>query len=201
MQMCSRADMKWIVYLLAAATLSACASSHRSDTVRICDEQGCADRPRGFSTFVPEDSISPAEKEKIAKLTALAEKDPRAAFDLGLRYFRGDGLSRNPYAAIEWMRHAAERGDVQAQLAVGRFYLMGVEEMGSDPAEAEVWLTLAASRGNAEAARLLKQAQQAKKDEIEYRRWVEAQRLYWYGYWESDYAYRGYWGGTTWYFR
>ncbi|GGC00016.1 hypothetical protein GCM10007205_06680 [Oxalicibacterium flavum] len=194
--------MKWIACLLAAAALSACASpNQRSETVRICDEQGCSDRPRNSSTFVPEDSISPAEAEKIAKLTALAENDPRAAFDLGLRYFRGDGITKNSYEALNWMRHAAERGDVEAQLAVGRFYLMGLEEMGSDPAEAETWLSLAASRGNAEAAKLLKQAQQAKKDEIEYRRWVNAHRLYWYGYWANGYVYRGYWRDTAWYFR
>ena len=47
---------------------------------------------------------------------------------------------------------------MQAQLAVGRFYLMGLEEIGSDPAEAEKWLSTAAGRGNKEAKQLRTQA-------------------------------------------
>lgn len=198
---CPEYLMKLIASLFFILGLSACASPPQNDTVRICDEQGCAHKPRNTATFVPENTIKPEEAKKIAQLTALAEKDPRAAFDLGLRYFRGDGISRNSYEALNWMRHAAERGDVQAQLAVGRFYLMGLEEMGSDPAEAESWLSLAAGRGNAEAKKLLAQARQAKKDDIEYRKWVDTYRASWYGYWMSGYAYRGYWRDTSWYFR
>ncbi|WP_230341551.1 tetratricopeptide repeat protein [Methylobacillus arboreus] len=185
---------------MALVGLYGCASTPQSQTVRICDDQGCSDRPRNSSTFTPESSISPEEKLKIQQLTALAEKDPRAAFDLGLRYFRGDGITRNTYQALTWMRHAAEHGDVDAQLAVGRFYLMGLEEMGSDPAEAESWLSLAASKGNQEAQNLLKQAQEAKKNEVEYRRWLNLYRPYWHGYWYSGYAYRSYWRGSSWYF-
>jgi TPR repeat protein len=86
------------------------------------------------------------------------EKDPRAAYDLGLRYFRGDGVRQDSYQALKWMRDAAERGYLKAQTAVGRLYLMGLEEMGSDPAEAEKWLSIAAGRGDKEAKTLLAQA-------------------------------------------
>ncbi|MGY1490029.1 tetratricopeptide repeat protein [Methylobacillus pratensis] len=190
----------FLIFLTILVITFGCASSPNKQTVRICDEQGCSDRPRSESTFVPESSISPEEKQKIEQLTALAEKDPRAAFDLGLRYFRGDGITRNSYQALTWMRHAAERGDVDAQLAVGRFYLMGLEEMGSDPAEAESWLSMAAGKGNQEAQTLLKQAQEAKRNEVEYRRWLNLYRPYWYGYWHSGYTYRSYWRGSSWYF-
>lgn len=193
--------MKLIAYFLVLAGLTACASAPQSQTVRICDEQGCSDRPRNASTFVPEDAISPQDAKKIALLTELANKDPRAAFDLGLRYFRGDGIPRNTYQALTWMRNAAERGYVDAQLAVGRFYLMGLEEMGSDPAEAESWLSLAAGSGNAEAKKLLKQAQEAKKNEVAYQKWLGLYRASWYGYWSSGYTYRSYWRESYWYFR
>jgi TPR repeat protein len=99
------------------------------------------------------------------------------------------------------MRDAAKRGDLQAQLAVGRFYLMGLEEMGADPAEAEKWLSIAAGRGNAEAKNLLAQASAAKQNEQTLYQWRERHRTAWYGWWASGYAYYGYWGPNGWYYR
>ncbi|HMT81462.1 MAG TPA: sel1 repeat family protein, partial [Azonexus sp.] len=96
---------------------------------------------------------------------------------------------------------AAERGDRKAQTAVGKLYLMGLEEMGSDPAEAEKWLSIAAGRGDKEAKKLLSQASAAKKNEVAYRRWVDSQRVYWNDYWQSRYTYRWYWGNGGWYYR
>ncbi|SDV48301.1 tetratricopeptide repeat protein [Chitinasiproducens palmae] len=169
------------------------------NTIRLCtQDSGCSQQPRNVATFQPQQS-SP-EDSQIAALEEKAKQDPRAAFDLALRYFRGDGIRRNTYQAITWMRDAAERGYPQAQLALGRFYLSGMEEMGSDPAEAESWLLLAAERGDPEAKTLLAQAQQAKKDEVAYRRWLNAHRAAWLGYWSSGYHYYSYWRNGAWYF-
>jgi TPR repeat protein len=60
-------------------------------------------------------------------------QDPRAAYDLGLKYFRGDGLRQDSYPALKWMREAAEHGNLKAQKVIGRVYLTGLEEMGPDP--------------------------------------------------------------------
>ena len=90
---------------------------------------------------------------------------------------------------------------VPAQLALGRFYLMGLEEMGPDPAEAETWLSMAAAKGNKEARRLLPQAQAAKKDEKSAYEWRESQRKTWYGGWNGAYPYYGYWGPNGWKYR
>ena len=99
------------------------------------------------------------------------------------------------------VRDAAERGDLKAQVAVGKLYLMGLEEMGSDPAEAEKWLSIAAGRGHKEAKKLLAQASTAKKNEVAYRRWVDTQRVYLREYWQSRYTYRWYWNNSGWYYR
>lgn len=102
------------------------------------------------------------------------------------------------------MRNAAERGDLQAQLAVGRFHLMGLEEMGADPAEAEKWLSMAACRGNPEAQKQLTEASAAKQTEQALYQWRERHRTSWYGWWATGYAYYayyGYWGPAGWYFR
>ena len=114
-------------------------------TVRICDSSGCSDRPRDSASFQPE-ATDPVAEQRLLQLTEVARDDPRAAYDLGLRYFRGDGVRQDSYQALKWMRDAGERGVVPAQLALGRFYLMGLEEMGPDPAEAETWLSMAAAK-------------------------------------------------------
>ncbi|MDO8906277.1 tetratricopeptide repeat protein [Hydrogenophaga sp.] len=186
-----------IVFLVAASV-----SAQNADvpTVRICDDSGCSDRPRNSATFQPEAEDLQAE-QRLAALIGLAEQDPRAAFDLGLRFFRGDGVRRDSYQALRWMRSAGERGVVPAQLALGRFYLMGLEEMGPDPIEAEAWLSLAASQGNKEAGKLLAEARAAKKDEQRLYQWREARRKGWYGHWHSGYTYYWTWGPRGWYHR
>jgi TPR repeat protein len=192
--------MKHFVIPLALTAAASFAHAVEGDTVRICDASGCSDRPKTSSTFqgAAED---PVTAQRTAALVELAKKDPRAAWDLGLRYFRGDGVRRDSYQALQWMRDAGERGHVEAQLAVGRFYLMGLEEMGSDPAEAESWLSMAAAKGNKEAKTLLAQAQSAKKTEQALYQWRETYRKSWYGYWYSGYPYYTSWGPRGWYYR
>ncbi|WP_442968132.1 tetratricopeptide repeat protein [Pseudorhodoferax sp.] len=190
---------------LAALVLAGCAQTtppapeQQPAMVRICDNTGCSDRPRNSATFNPNVDTNPEQTRRIAALTALAEKDPRAAYDLGLRYFRGDGVPQNGYQALQWMRSAGERGHAQAQMALGRAYLTGVQEMGSDPAEAERWLTLAAGRGNREATKLLAEATAAKKkNQDEYRDWVNLTRTASQGYWVSGYTYYWVWSPGGW---
>ena len=183
--------------------VSACAQTTlpANPTVRMCDDSGCSDRPRNSATVNPNAGGDTDSERRIPSLEAFAAKDPRAAYDLGLRFFRGDGVKQDSYQALKWMRDAAERGDVRAQLAVGRFYLMGLEEMGSDPAEAEKWLSMASSRGDKEAAKLLSQAQVAKKTDRDYYNWRQANKQSWYGWWYSGYPYYSYWGPAGWYYR
>ncbi len=169
-------------------------------TVRICDANGCSDRDPSSGTFQG-NAGDPVAEQRAAALTELAERDPRAAWDLGLRYFRGDGVKRDPYQALKWMREAGNQGNTDAQLALGRFYLMGLEEMGSDPAEAANWLSLAAAKGNKEAKTLLKQAEAAKKNEQGDYQVREADRKSWAGYWNSGYHYHWNWGSNGWYDR
>lgn len=201
---------KKISVVALALVLGACASTTQTQTdrstVRVCTEAGgCVDQPlaevRARKFGEPETAVEREQAQRIAALEAKAAEDPRAAFDLGLRFFRGDGVARDTYKSLVWMRKSAERGNVDAQLALGRFYLSGLEEMGADPAEAESWLTAAAGQGNAEAKQLLAQAQQAKRDDEAWRRWVDAHRAYWLGFWWSGYPYYTYWAGHAWYFR
>lgn len=169
--------------------------------MRIQNSSGVSDRPLNYASYDPSTAVPEPDPEgRIPALEALALKDPRAAYDLGLRFFRGDGVRQDSYQAIKWMRDAAERGDLEAQKAIGRFYLTGLDEMGPDPQEAEKWLKIAVGRSDNESEKLLKEASEARKRELDYYRW----RSYWhprfYGYWYSGYPYRYYWLSGRWYY-
>lgn len=195
-----RGALRAFAPLSLSVCLAACAQT-TSKTIRICDDSGCSQRARDSASFDPAADTDPQQAQRLKALSELARQDARAAYDLGLRYYRGDGVEQNSYQAIEWMRSAGERGHLPAQSALGRFYLAGLEEMGSDPAEAEKWLSLAAASGDKEAAQLLVQARQAKADEIAYRRWVDLHRVHWQAGWVSAYAYHWHWRSTGWYSR
>lgn len=179
--------------ILLGLTVLAAHAQDVPPTIRICDESGCSERPRDTVTFPPLLDAAPAMSRQQAELVALADQDPRAAYDLGLRHFRGDGVPQDSYRALEWMRNAASRGYLPAQTAVGRLYLSGLEEMGADPAEAEKWLLMAAGRGDKEAGKLLAEAQKAKQDEIAYQRWRESQREQSRNFWLGMYEYQWQW--------
>lgn len=191
----------FVLTWLLALTASCAQNASNPELVRICDSSGCSDRPADSHTYKPSEVLPDEDPDgRIAALEVLAKEDPRAAYDLGLRLFRGDGVPRNSYRALQWMRDAAERGDLEAQKAVGRLYLTGLEEMGSDPQEAEKWLTLAASRGDKEAEQLLAEATEARKSDDVYYKWSNRWRTRFYGYWHHTYPYRAYWRYGHWHY-
>ena len=192
--------------LSAMAALTACAPQSAAsqtvppqDTVRLCDSHGCADVPRHTATFqgAPSD---PEAAQRLQALITLAEQNPKASYDLGLRFLRGDGVERNSYQAIQWMRRAGEAGHIEAQYALGRLYLLGFEEMGADPVEAEGWLTRTAAKGYRDSKKLLADAQAAKQDEQRLYRIREEQRKSWSD-WYSNAPYFWVWRSSGWHQR
>ncbi len=188
-------------FLLSALILAGCASYGDQQTMRVCDDTGCHERSVHHASFSQESTPEEIEAErKIKALEELAKDNPRAAYDLGLRFFRGDGVRQDSYLAIKWMRQAAEQGELAAQKALGQLYLTGLEEMGADYREAEKWLDLAASRGDKESAELLQEAREAKTTETGYYSWQQRWRPYFYRYWYSGYNYYWRWGARGWYY-
>ena len=107
---------------------------------------------------------------------------------------RGDGVPHNSYQGLEWLRKAGEQNLVDAQLLLGRLYLSGVAEMGSDAAEAQQWLSRAAAQGSAQARKLLAQAEKIKNDEQaqyqareqarkDWERWMQSTPSPYYWHW------------------
>lgn len=171
----------------------------RKDTVRVCQGNQCVDQDRNTVTFQGPPTDVEGER-RLAALEQLAQSNPKAAYDLGLRLLRGDGVTRDSHQAIEWLRQAGDGGLVDAQLALGHLYLSGYEEMGADPAEAHAWLSRAAAKGSKEAQKLIPQAQAAKQDEQANYQVREAYRTSW-GHWYATTPYYWMWGNTGWYLR
>lgn len=181
------------------ALIMAC-TTHQSaiEIVQICNSGGCVDRPKGY-TAPDSPTIVTAEKNpQIEALRTLAAQDSSAAYDLALRFFRGDGIRQDSYQAITWMRDAAERGHLKAQMALGRLYLTGLSEMGADPGEAERWLSITINRGDKEAAILLKEATKARKSAQARHQWENRWRPNFYNGWYRNYSYNWYWGRNRW---
>ena len=188
---------------ILAVSITACATSAPNVPYdQVCDSSGCYDRPR-VNVQYQERNHSPAltpEQHQAAVLIAMAEDDPVAAYDLALRYFRGDGIKRNSYQAIQWMRSAGERGNPDAQKALGQLYLTGLEEMGPDFREAEKWLSLAAGAGDKESEELLEQASRLKQTERQFYLWNNRWRPIFQRNWHSGYPYRYQWRNNRWYY-
>ncbi|KAG8148405.1 hypothetical protein BFF94_038415, partial [Burkholderia catarinensis] len=77
--------------------LAACAQdpSITSNTVRICDDTGCSDRQKDQVSYQKRGDSEDREDPRIAALKQTAKTQPKAAYDLGLRYFRGDGVRQD----------------------------------------------------------------------------------------------------------
>lgn len=89
---------------------------------------------------------------------SVRRRSAKAACSLGLRHFRGDGVTQDGCQASARMRAAAEHGNLRVQNALGAFYLIGFEENGSGAREGDRWRSSAAGRGDMESKKLLKQA-------------------------------------------
>jgi hypothetical protein len=68
------------------------------------------------------------------------EGDAIAACNIGVVYQRGEGVARDPGAAMRWYRVAAERDDAEAQYRLGLMYLSG-DGVSVDAEEAHRWFT------------------------------------------------------------
>jgi uncharacterized protein len=117
---------------------------------------------------------------------------PEAQYNLGLMYYRGEGVPRQLHEALRWMRQAATGGHVPAQRAVGQLYLTGLDTMGQDLQEARTWLASAASKGDRESQRLLGELDRAQAADRDHARRLRLLHPYTVGYWGSA-AYAGYW--------
>ncbi len=102
------------------------------------------------TTPAPETTLLPTKigSEKLRR--AAMAGDPRAAFEVGMRYAEGRGVAADSKAAADWYAKAAEKGLAPAQYrwAVALEKGIGVPR---DSEKAKRWYTTAAEAGNVRA--------------------------------------------------
>jgi len=82
----------------------------------------------------------------------LAEQGNAAAqFNLGLMYYKGEGVAQDFAEAVKWFRLAAAQGQANAQHNLGVKYAKG-EGVPQDHVLAHMWFNLAAAQGFEAAA-------------------------------------------------
>ena len=111
--------------------------------------------------------------DPVKEFKLLAEKgDATAQYNLGVMYFKGEGVPPDSKEAVMWFRKAAEQGDANSQSILGGMYREG-EGVTKDYVLAHMWYNLAATQGN-EFGKLTRDliAQSMTPDQI-----AEAQRL------------------------
>ncbi len=123
-----------------------------------------------------------AGEPTFSALLARAEQgDVEAQRELGVRYFRGEGVERDPLTAALWLGRAAEQGDADAQNKLGFLYARGVG-VARDETLAARWYRRAAAQGDAKGQYNLGLAyeagsgvEQSQKEAVEWWRRAAAQ--------------------------
>lgn len=73
-------------------------------------------------------------------------RDAPAQYALGLRYYKGDGMAKQPAEAVKWYRRAADHGYAKAQNSLGVCYHQG-KGVPQDAVKAVKWYRQAADQG------------------------------------------------------
>lgn len=73
------------------------------------------------------------------------EGNPGAQYQLGVMYYRGEGVAQDYGEAAKWFRAAANNGDADAQFNLGLMYSHG-QGVSQDFVQAHLWFSLAAWR-------------------------------------------------------
>jgi hypothetical protein len=107
-----------------------------------------------------------------------------AQINLGLMYYKGEGVPQDDKEAAKWFRMSAEQGNNEAQYNLGFMYAFG-EGVPQDYKEAYAWLSVAKANGLELAEKNLgivtkkmtkEQIVQAKSISIEISKRIEANR-------------------------
>ncbi|MCH5172804.1 MAG: sel1 repeat family protein [Bacteroidales bacterium] len=95
------------------------------------------------------------KEDPITTLKRSAESGSKEAqFELGMRYYDGNGMPQNMSTAFQYLKPLAEAGYVKAYFPVAEMYHRG-QGVAKDRNAAEKWYQKAADAGNAKAKNIL----------------------------------------------
>ncbi|QIW15430.1 hypothetical protein A4G20_03340 [Pasteurellaceae bacterium RH1A] len=115
-------------------------------------------------------------------LTAAHNNDSQMQYEVGKRYYTGEGVGTDKLQGIEWLTKAASQGHVIAQKALGILYLDGDgPSVPADVAASIQWLERAASQNDLDSqtllARFYKDGQIVTQDYAKAAQWAELAAL------------------------
>lgn len=97
-------------------------------------------------------NVALADAPTLTDLVSKAQQGNAAAeYELAHRYRIGDGFPQSYADAVEWYRKAADQGYAPAEARLGGMYLAGLGGLPKDENEGRIWLSKAASQGDASA--------------------------------------------------
>ena len=100
---------------------------------------------------IPSNNPRQVIQREIENLRTLAKKkNTHAQVNLGMMYYKGEGVSQNFETAFYWFKQAAEKGDAEAQGHLGMMYYKG-EGVSQNFETAFYWFKQAAEKGHPEA--------------------------------------------------
>jgi uncharacterized protein len=117
-------------------------------------QQVSADFPKAQEAYLLKDYATAMQEYK-------KEDDPRAMYQIGYMYDKGEGVPQDNKSAVEWYLKAAEKGHVKAQYRLGLFYATGTG-VEKNLKESEKWYRKAAGQGFRPAKDALKKLEVSK---------------------------------------
>ena len=94
--------------------------------------------------------LPPAAIAPLSMRQAAAAGDPGAAYEIGRRFYAGNGVPHDSAQAAVWFARAAKAGHEQAQYRLGALYERG-DGVQKDLTKARAWYGRAAAGGNIKA--------------------------------------------------
>ena len=122
---------------------------------KLAEENKVTEKVEKTEVTYTETAKEATKADVISILKASAETgDKDARFNLGMKYYQGDGVDQNYSTAFNYLKPLAEEGYDKAFFPVAEMY-HGGRGVTKDRNEAEKWYMKAAKAGNAEAKRIL----------------------------------------------
>lgn len=135
----------------------------------------CEGGPDKLSTAKVNGAGFQAGSDEAFLLTRAERGDAEAQYDLGSRFFYGQGTPKNETKAVHWFKKAAESGHGPAQNFVALMYGQG-QGVTVDFAQAAAWALKAAEQGEARgqglAAMMIFDGRGVPQDAIEGYKWA-----------------------------
>lgn len=94
---------------------------------------------------VPRVAAQPVSSESVERVVS---NNPQALFELGEKYFHGDGVQPDYQEALKWLELSAEQGHYVSQMYLGTMYGRGDLGVPRDLVRAYLWFCLAAAQGS-----------------------------------------------------